>query len=158
MLTQAFTSIRHGYLKAQVFGARLTLQYAVAICPPESKAALIRCLKESHDFNLRVVRMVAEKSPELDLLDSLMGISDGSQMFRAYDIMMDTFKRLTSVDHAPHSTYLVRTAKNFIRNFDELPENVAAVLNRGLKIDLAMLELNLTSFTREAALAIPSPR
>lgn len=152
MLTQAFTAVRHGYLKAQVFKAHLTLHYAVAICPPDSKAALIGCLKESYDFNSRVVQMVAEKSPELDLLDSLMNISSGSEIFRAYDIMMDHFKKLTSLEHARHITYLARTAQNFIRHFDELPENVAAILNRGLKIDLVMLERNLTSVAREAAL------
>ena len=66
--------------------------------------------------------------------------------------MMDFFKNLDEDEEYPHTAYLSRTARNFIRHFDGLPENVAHSLNRSLKMQVTMIERNLKGFFQEAVI------
>lgn len=152
MLQQAFAAVRYGQQKARMLGSWLSLSYTAALCPPDARPALAGCLKEAEDFRVRLTAMIAGKSDELEFIVMQGGYAEQDQVFKSYDVMMDFFKNLDEDAEYPHTNYLRRTAANFIRSFDDLPEAVAHALNRSLKVQLTMIERNFRGIFHEAVI------
>ncbi len=158
MIRQIFSAVRVGQAKVHDLGAWLGLSYAVAICPADVKPILGRCLKEAEDFRLRLTDMIARNSDELEFIVMQSGCAEQQDVYPSYDALMDFFKNLDEDEAYPHTNYLSRTARAFIRHFDELPDNVANALNRSLKIQLTMIERIFRGIFQEAVLDALEPR